>query len=82
MNFPKSWVLKFQNCFRHSLSITMRWNKLHWQEKSFLSKVQEPNFQKQTIKYINFLYNPFFFVFFTVKKNVLFKKKYLDKNSK
>ena len=30
MHFPKSWVLKFQNRFRHSLSIATRWNKLRW----------------------------------------------------
>ena len=49
MYFPKSWVLKFQNHFRHSLSIATQWNKLHWQEKRLLRKVQEPDFQKGTI---------------------------------
>ena len=60
MYIPKSWVLKYQNPIRHSLYIIMRWNKLHWQEKSLLSKVTEPNFQKQTIKYINYTYNVIF----------------------
>ena len=64
MHFPKSWVLKFQNRFRHSLSIVTPWNKLRWQEKSHLNKVQEPNFQKRKIKYINFTYNVIFWRFF------------------
>ena len=49
MHFPKSLVLKFQNRIRYSLYITTWWNKLCWQEKSLLSKVAEPDFQKPTI---------------------------------
>ena len=33
MHFPKSWVLKFQTRFRHSLSIGTRWNKLRWHQQ-------------------------------------------------
>ena len=50
VHIPKSWVLKFQNPIRHWSYITTQWNKLYWQEKSLLSKVQEPDFQKRTIK--------------------------------
>ena len=46
MHIPKSLVLKFQNPIKHSLYITMQLNELHWQEKSLLSNVQEPDFQK------------------------------------
>ena len=67
MHIPKSWVLKFQNCIRHSLSITTGCYKLHWQEKSLLSNIAEPDFQKCTIKHINFTHNVILCFFLTLK---------------
>ena len=32
MHFSKVEFLKIQNCYRHSLSIATRWNKLHWHQ--------------------------------------------------
>ena len=44
--FPKSWVLLFQNCFRHSLSIGTRWNILHWHQQRLHNNDTEPNLKK------------------------------------
>ena len=63
MHIPNSYVLRIQNQIKHSLYITTGWNKLRWQEKSLLSNVAEPDFQKQTMKYINFTYNVIFLSF-------------------
>ena len=47
-------------------------NKLCWQEKSLLSNVQEPDFQKQIIQHINFTHNAIFLMFFLTFKCFFF----------
>ena len=41
--FAKVGFLKFRNCFRHSLSIAMWWNKLCWHQQRLPNRF-EPNF--------------------------------------
>ena len=43
--FPKSWVFKVSN-LNHSLSITVRWNKLRWHHQRLNNNVMPNDFQK------------------------------------
>ena len=47
MHFPKSWVLKFQNRFRASLSIATWRNKFCYISKDFTPMDLEPDFPKK-----------------------------------
>ena len=39
MRFPKSFIFKVQNHFRHSLNIAAWWNKLHWVQQRLAKDV-------------------------------------------
>ena len=49
LRFLKSWVLKFQNSFRHSLSTATRWNKSRWYQQRLYNNETAHDFQKTTL---------------------------------
>ena len=49
MHFPKSWVFKVQNLFRHSLYIRTRWNKLRWHQQRCHNSGLRSDFQKNNL---------------------------------
>ena len=47
MRFPSVGFLKFQTCFRHSLSIITRWNKSRWHQQRRHNTVLKTHFHCQ-----------------------------------
>ena len=77
MHFVKSWVLNFQNGFRHWLSIAMQWNKLHLYQQGLHNNETAPHLKKTLLIIIiyivqhfdRFFDTNFLILFFKINEN-------------